>query len=159
MIYCSVINEAFTKDNNALLFSNNVDLDGVEKLSNSIFPIELDFLLSLQKKIKNDEFYFLDLNNGENFQIFIDIKDEKTKGDMWFLNYFEINAARVFCNLKDRSNFFNKFGFLKEGNFPFVVKGSLLKEIINYIKVLFAYGVFYYKIESYFLVLEKIIHV
>ena len=159
MIYCCVVDSnlsLFEKDN-VLLFSRNIENDKVIKLNNLKIPTDFDFLISLKEKIVDEQFYFLDNTNGSNYEKYLEINQNPVE-DVVFLQHNNFELNRVFYNLKDRFNFQKKYGKINDCDFPIIIKGLFLKEIINYIKLLVNYDVFYNKIDSCIMIIGKLIN-
>jgi hypothetical protein len=165
MYYCSIVKKDLNDEkiklfynNEVLVFSDNAEHEKIIYLDKKKHPVELSFIFSLKDLIKNDCFYFLDLNDFENYQKYVDLKDKAVSDNYFFLSEELGNISNVFCNLKDRANFISKFGENHKYKFPLIIKGSLLKEIIEYINVLINYDVFYFQIEIILAVIGKIIN-
>ena len=156
MIYCSLLSEKNLELNDALLFSKKNN--AYKLLNNEKLPTELDFIFSLKNYIDDDEYYFIDIDDGKNFDLFTEKKNTAVSEKLIFLKNGTNNVSRIFCNLRDRFNFIKNFGNVLEGNFPLIIKGYFLKEIINYINLLIVYDVFYYHLDSYFTILGKLLN-
>lgn len=160
MIYCSLISSNLSLENkeNVFLYSKNIEHENVIKLADEILPAELDFIFNVNDKfINNDDYIFLDTEDGKNYDKYLDFK-ENPKENMVFLQKNDFDVSRVFYNLKDRFNFNKKYGKISDSNFPLIIKVSFLKEIVNYIKLLINYDVFYNKVDSYIFIIGKIIN-
>lgn len=165
MIYCSLIErELNDKDldvlNNqdALIFSNSVKHEKIiyyDAYKNDNY-LSLNFIYSLKDLVKEEEFYFIDLSNCENYNKFLENKNNAET--FKFLDDTEIDICRIFCNLKDRVNFIKKYGEYQKYRFPLIIRGSLFKEIVRYILLLINYDVFVFHIEGFFAVIRMLLN-
>lgn len=158
--YCSLISKEFDEklldSSDVLFFSRTIKHHKIILLNDEKYPVELDFVYNLKKKVKDDCYYFLDLCNTDNYEKYLEFKNKKE--DFFLINDENINVSNVFCNLKDRANFILKFGEFHHCRFPLIIKGSLFKKIIEYISVAINYDVFYFQIEIIFAVIREIIN-
>ena len=165
MIYCSLIERELNEkdldvlnNQDALIFSNSAKHEKIiyyDAYKNDNY-LSLNFIYSLKDLVKEEEFYFVDLSNCENYDKFLENKNNPET--FKFLDDTEIDICRIFCNLKDRVNFIKKHGEYQKYRFPLIIKGSLFKEIVRYILLLTNYDVFTFHIEGFFAVIRMLLN-
>lgn len=165
MIYCSLIERELNdkdidvlKNQDVLIFSSFVKHEKVlyfDPNKNNNY-LSLNYILNLKNFIKEDEYYFIDLSNCDNYDKFLENKNNLEEFKL--LDNTEADIYRIFCNLKDRINFIKKYGEYHKYRFPLIIKGSIFNEIVKYISLFTNYDVFTFQIECFFAIIRMFLN-